>query len=609
MSALESLTARADALLSAGALAEARDLYRSALALEPRHSPALAGLGRILLAVHRPDAAVEPLTVALENAPHRLDIRADLAMALARTGQSEQALDIATPLPPTEGALTFRVDQLEALGRRQEALALLAEARSLYPESRELIRRQGILTRRAGRWEEAEPCWRALVLQDPEDASAWSSLGTTLAALGREAEAEAALTRATDLAPEEADWWYNRTHVLIERNQLEEALPLAERAVALAPNRPHCLTNLGICRLGLGDLEGALEAHEQAVALDPNEPEARYDLAWAQLTAGQWREGWRNHEARWRMPRFTSRRAPLPGRPWDGAPLAPGETLLLHAEQGLGDALMMARLVPVAAARARAKAGPAARVILECHGELVRLFASLDGPDEVIARSEAPPTTDAQIALMSLPHILDVTADHIPGTAPWLFLPFADPADPAPDRSSPGHPSPTRPPRIGLVWRGAPDNRMDSLRSCSLEAFAPLLKRRDIQWLSLQWDESDLSFPHLEKGLVGVRDMAGTARVIAGLDLVIGVDTSVIHLAGALGKEAWVLLARVPDYRWMLDRTDSPWYPRARLFRQTTRGDWSDPITQAVQALAQRHPPAAPSCIDPNEGFSRSLDR
>jgi Flp pilus assembly protein TadD len=591
MSVLESLTDRADALLAEGSLSEARDLYRSALAFEPDHPPALAGLGRILLAVNRPDAAVEPLTVALRNAPHRLDIRADLAMTLARLGQAENALDIARQLPSTEGALTFRVEQLEALGRRQEALACLAEARVLYPESRKLTRLQGVLARRESRWEEAEPCWQTLVSQDPEDASAWSSLGSTLAALGREEEADAALARATDLAPEEADWWYNRAHVLIDRNQLAEALPLAERAAALAPDRPHCLTNLGICRLGLGDLEGALDAHERAVALDPNEPEARYDLAWAQLTAGQWREGWRNHEARWHMPRFTGRRAPLPGRPWDGTPLAPGETLLLHAEQGLGDALMMARLVPIAAAQARAKAGSAARVILECHAELVRLFATLEGPDAVIALSEPPPAADVQAALMSLPLILNVTADHIPGTEPWVSVP---PDQFPPGCASPGYTPPNSPPRIGLVWRGAPDNRMDVLRSCPPEALSPLLDRRDIQWVSLQWGETPLPFPHLEEGLAGARDMADTARVIAGLDLVIGVDTSVIHLAGAQGKDAWVLLARVPDFRWMLDRTDSPWYPRIRLFRQTTRGNWGDPITHIARALAQRYPPTAP---------------
>ncbi|MCF8480235.1 MAG: tetratricopeptide repeat protein [Rhodospirillum sp.] len=582
MSVLETLTTRADAMLAEGHLAEARDLYRSALALTPRHAPALAGLGRILLAVNRPDAAVESLTVALRYAPDRVDIRADLAVAQARQGCPAAALETARSLPSTEGALGFQVDQLEILGQRDEALTLLARARVLFPTSQEMLRRQGVLFRRAGQWEDAEPCWRALVTASPEDASAWSSLGTTLAALGRDGEANTALSRATELEPEEADWWYNRAHVLIDRNQLEDALPLAERAAALAPDRPYCLTNLGVCRLGLGDAPGALEAHERAVALDPDEPEARYDLAWAQLTAGQWREGWRNHEARWRMPHFTSRRGPLAGRPWDGTPLEPGETLLLHAEQGLGDAVMMARLVPVAAARARAGAGAGAgvRVILECHGELVRLFEGLEGPDQVLARSETPPEAEAQAALMSLPHLLDLTAETIPGPVPWLPRPTPVPT-----------PAPICPPRVGLVWRGAPDNRMDILRSCPPPALVPLLERHDIQWVSLQWGEARPPFPNLEPGLAEARDMADTGRVIAGLDLVIGVDTSVIHLAGALDMDTWVLLARVPDYRWMLDRTDSPWYPRTRLFRQTTRGDWSAPVANLVQALARRYPP------------------
>jgi Flp pilus assembly protein TadD len=592
MSATEHLLHRADALLREGDVRGAADLYRLTLDRAPRNPDALAGLGRVFLASGQAAPAVTALGAALLAAPHRLDIRADLAVAQARNGAPALALVTAEDLPPTEGALEFRARQLEALGRRDDALALLDDALTHDAASLALRRLAGALARRAERWTEAETHWRRLTELAPTDAAAWSSLGNTLAALGRDTEAEAALRRALDLAPGEADWWYNLAHHLIARNRLEEALGPAERATTLAPDRAHAWTNLGVCRLGLGDVAGALAAHETAIRLDPNEPEARYDLAWAQLTAGLWREGWANHEARWAMPRFTSRRAPPPGRPWDGAPLAPGETLLLHAEQGLGDSLMMARLLPATLDRARSRAGAQARVVLECPATLSRLFETLPGLDAVAPRAETPPEADAQAALMSLPHLLDVTAESIPGAPPWLIAPPHPPwliAPPPPPIAA------VDGPRVGVVWRGAPENRMDILRSCPPEALAPLFALDHVRWISLQWGAAEPPHPAVAPGLLGARDMADTAAVLRTLDLVIGVDTSVVHLAGALGLEAWVLLARVPDYRWMLDREDSPWYPTLRLFRQTRRGEWGPVVTRVVEALTGRFPPRSRS--------------
>ncbi|MBK1675348.1 hypothetical protein CKO38_01375, partial [Rhodospirillum rubrum] len=421
----DGLIARADALREADALAEARDLYRLVLDRHPGHGPALAGLGRILLRLGQPAAALESLGAAAASDPTRLDWLADLAVALAGARRPAEALSAAEGLPATPGALGFRADRLEELGRRDQAIALLDDALRRHPEEAELHRRQGVLLRRAGRAAQAIAHWRALVALRPGDGAAWSSLGAGLGESGLDEEAEKALRRAVALAADEPDWTYNLAHFLIERDRLEDALPLLDAAVARAPGRAYYHTNLGVCRLGLGDIDGAIAAHRQALALDPDEPEARYDLAWALLLAGAWEEGWDAHEARWRMGRFTGRRAAGPAPTdwpmplWDGQPLGPDRTLLLHAEQGFGDSLMMARLIIPALERADA------RGIVACPPPLVDLLAHSLGPAlgsavRVVAQAETPPAADAHLPLMSLPHRLGVDSETIPGPDRWL---------------------------------------------------------------------------------------------------------------------------------------------------------------------------------------------
>ncbi|GEO81614.1 tetratricopeptide repeat protein [Pararhodospirillum oryzae] len=574
MGAVEVLVARADALAGGGALAEACDVYRVALDRDPRHGPALAGLGRALLGRGAPASAACVLRLAAAAAPERLDVTADLALALARSGDAAGALAVALEMPPTAGVLGFRAERLEELGRRDEALAGLTAARLLHPHEAALHRCHAVLARRAGQNDVAAAAWRALLAVDSGDARAWSSLGGVLEALGEENEAREAMRVALALDPSLADSLYNWAHVLIGRDQLEEALPWSRRAARLAPACGYIQTNLGVCLLGLGRVDAAVAAHRRAVALDPGDAEAAYDLAWALLTAGDWGAGWRFHEARWRLARFTSPRPPLPMPAWDGRPLPGNATLFLHAEQGLGDALMMARLIAPARARARAR-----RVVVECPAPLARVMGAVEGVDEVLARGAPVPPADAHLPLMSLPHRLGVTLDVLPGAVPWIHLPGEQPPAPAalpvPDAL-----------RVGLVWAGSPDNAMDRWRSCPAGALGPLLAVPGIHWVNLQLGPRARDLPGLPPALAEGGDLAETARTLATLDLVVGVDTAVIHLAGALGRPAWVLLAFAADFRWLRAGETSPWYPSLRLFRQTSRGDWPGLIDQVAETLA-----------------------
>ncbi len=594
------MTAKADAARSAGDWAGARDFYITALRLLPTHGPALHGLGRLLLDLNQPQAAVDPLEGAVRQEPGRLHWRLDLVTALARARRQEDALIALTPvhrlLPAESGPWRLRASLLDGQGHRQAAIALLRRACRCDPSDPLNHRNLAGLLRAEQALIPAREAYQRVLSLTPADAAAWSSLGGVLGALASGGDdgqgneiAEQALRRAHRLAPEEPDWTYNLAHHLTGRNRLEEALPLYVAACARTPERAHYHTNRGVCLRGLGDLPGAIAAHRQALALDPEDADARYNLAWALLTAGAWREGWQVHEDRWRLPRFAIHQSPHPAPTWDGSPLAAGETLLVQAEQGLGDTLMAARLLP--AARRQAFGNPAdsdaesdtrpGTVILEVPPELRRLAGGLDGVDRVITRDAPRPPANARLPLLSLPHRLAITPEHMPGQVPYLHLPSVKRGAGA------GQPVPA-PPRIGLVWAGSPDNPMDHLRTCPPALLAPLLEIPGISWQSLQFGPAaeSLRHPRLARPLDSARDMADTATVVAGLDLVIGVDTAVIHLAGALGRPAWVLLAHVPDYRWMLERTDTPWYPATRLFRQPERGDWAAVVRSVRQALA-----------------------
>jgi hypothetical protein len=333
------------------------------------------------------------------------------------------------------------------------------------------------------------------------------------------------------------------------------------------------LTNLGTAFQAKNDLPAALANYRQAIALRPALPQAHFNEAVCLLLAGEMREGWQKYEYRWQCEQRKFKRSFTPPL-WLGADSLTGKTLLVYPEQGLGDTLQFVRYVPLLAARG-------ATVLLEVQPRLHTLMNSLPGAKAVYARGEVLPDFDVHCPLLSLPLAFSTTLNDIPASVPYLQAP-ADKVAHWRERLGSSHA-----PRIGVVWSGGPYHKTDHLRSIPLEQFKAVLDP-NIRFFSLQKEVKEpdavilAATPEITPLGEQIADFADTAAIIANLDLVISVDTAVAHLAGALGKPTWILLPFAPDWRWLLGRDDSPWYPSARLFRQTTPGDW-DSVLQRVR--------------------------
>jgi hypothetical protein len=328
----------------------------------------------------------------------------------------------------------------------------------------------------------------------------------------------------------------------------------------------------------LGDFDAAIDCFRRAVALKPDFADAHSSLGVALLAKGKLDEGWVEYEWRWHTRDFRRGLRRYETKRWRGEP-RPDATLLVYAEQGFGDALQFARLLAPAAARV-------GRLLFEAQPELLQVMQGLAGPDQILARGGPPPRFDLQIPILSLPSLLGLSLDAIPGSIPYLR--------PEPERAASWAPriEALPRPRIGLVWQGNPRHPNDRNRSIALSALAPLIKRYDAGWVSLQKvggadaiDALGLAARIMDPS-AELEDFADTAALCIHLDLVIAVDTSVAHLAGALGRPVHLLLPQVPDFRWLLERADSPWYPSMRLFRQKRYGVWTEPLAELDAALA-----------------------
>jgi len=315
-------------------------------------------------------------------------------------------------------------------------------------------------------------------------------------------------------------------------------------------------------------------------------PDGHWNLALALLVQGHFPEGWEEYEWRWKTKGLLSPRQLLPQPLWDGRPLA-GRAILLHAEQGLGDTIQFIRYLPLVAQRG-------GRVIVECQPELQRLVQAMTPDIPVLARGQPLPDFAFQCPLLSLPKALGTTLATIPATVPYLHA-DAQNVQMWRDRLA-GHGSALK---VGLIWAGNPHHKNDRNRSVKLASLAPLAQVPGVQFYSLQKGAAAAQAKTPPPGMDlidrtdDLQDFADTAAMIANLDLVIAVDTSVVHLAGALAKPVWTLLPYCPDWRWLLKRQDSPWYPTMRLFRQPEIGDWDSVIQQLAAALANRLCPAA----------------
>jgi tetratricopeptide (TPR) repeat protein len=399
------------------------------------------------------------------------------------------------------------------------------------------------------------------------------TLGHALASQRKFDLAESAFRRALEINPAYFDAEANLGSCLFYLGRLDEALASHQRALAMSPEHPLALKNLAATLRALGRFDDALESYRRATSAAPLFAEAHRDEALLLLLLGRFDEGWSKYEWRWRASTLGAK--PIDGKRWDGRPLA-GRTILLFAEQGIGDALQMLRYVPLVAAKD-------GRVLLRMPPSLLRLAgAALDGA-VLVSQDADPPPFDCQAPLMSLPGLFATATSSIPAAVPYIRPPKDSREQWRRRLAGDGR-------RVGIVWAGNPDHENDHNRSIAFAHLRPLLGNKAVQFYSLQVGPSSADLSQTETGIIDLssrlEDFGETAAAIDALDLVITVDTAVAHLAGALGKPVWLLLPYVPDWRWLLERDDSPWYPTMRLFRQSRRGDWDEVIARVAQELS-----------------------
>ncbi|MGH6954259.1 MAG: tetratricopeptide repeat protein [Alphaproteobacteria bacterium] len=545
--------ARAWDELRAGDGAAAERRCREILAHHPRNGEALHLLGVRTQSEGRHQEAAELFLEAAAAAPENPNFRHRLGVALRALGRTEDSVEcfrIAVELSPDWP------DAQVALGNSLKAL---------------------------GRHEEAVEAHRAALALSPYSAEIWSDLALAYKAWGRHGESILCLERARTIAPECAEIRYNLGNALLAADRFEEAERSFRDALGLTPEHLGALVNLGVALKEQGRLGAAAVLFRRAIELRPDHADAHWNLALALLMAGTFDQGWEAYEWRRRIHGFPVRR--LDGPEWDGA-IRPGLRLLFHSEQGLGDTIQFVRY-----ARPLAEAG--VRVSLSCPRRLARLLGTSAGVESIVPDDRAAPPADAQLPLMSAPLRHGALAGPTPSPAPYLS---AEPELVNRWRARLGEGQRTL--KIGIAWQGNPAYQADRRRSIPLAKFAPLARLAGVRLYGLQVGPGreqlaaagdtgwfvDLG-SELDRGSDAFVD---TAAVMASLDLVISSDTAVPHLAGALGREVWLLLPRVPDWRWGLSGESTPWYPTMRLFRQSRAGDWDGVFAEVADALGRR---------------------
>jgi tetratricopeptide (TPR) repeat protein len=543
----EAMECRGSVLCDLGRLEEALLSYQRALAIRPDFAQALNGRGNVLRRMQRPADALESYDAALARVPDYPEALSNRGNALLELGRPEEALE------SFERALALDPDRPEILNNRGNALASLK------------------------RLAEAVADFERAAAVEPDFAEVHNNLANALLGLRRPEEALACAERALVLRPDYADALINRGNALRALMRLEEALASYDRALALQPDSPKVLSNRGTALMELGQLEEARVCFERALSFDPEHAGAHWNGALLSLLTGDFTTGFSEYEWRWKE-QFAELKRNFPQALWLGSGDLRGKTILLHAEQGLGDAIQFCRYAPHVAARG-------ATVLLEVQPEIRDLAVHLHGVSRVLVRGEPLPEFDFHCPLLSLPLAFRTTPETIPGEVPYLHIPpehvqrWRERLAALPEL------------RIGIGWQGNVNHYRDGYRSFPLSRFAEVARLPGISLISLQKGHgaeqlgdprNDFSVVDMTRDLVTFLD---TGAIMKNLDLVITADTAVAHLAGALGVPVWVALPYAPDWRWMLERDDSPWYPTMRLFRQRSPGDWNGVFAEICRAL------------------------
>ncbi|MBL8630432.1 MAG: tetratricopeptide repeat protein [Rhodospirillaceae bacterium] len=569
--------AQATALLEQGRTVEAIGLLQNAVAADAANAELRFTLGVALTESGDARLAAPVLLKATRLAPGWLAPRLMLAKALHTSGRSADALSVlrqtTQDMPDAADAWALYGNLARQSGDNAAAIDSYEHYLQLQPNDVGALNNLAVALRAQHRIHDAIAVYKTALRFTPDTGLLHANLGNALDAAGLSAEAEHHLRKAVGLMPGAPDAAYNLAAHLTREERPDEAAPILREIVLRHPDRWDAWTNLGVALVALGELREAEACYRAALGLAPSAPETHYNLAWLLLLDGQWREGWTEYEWRWQLPNFSSRKRAHTTPAWDGTP-QPGRTILLHAEQGLGDTIQFARFAKAVRAKCH-------RVIVDAPKGLIPLLQTIEGIDAVVDAAVPSPPHDVHAHLLGLPRLLGITPSSI-SPEPYVSTPTAI----APHLQLPA----TTRPRIGFVWAGSADNKIDRRRSCDVANFLTLAQATDADFVSLQIGPraQDLSEPkaNIVARIDGrAADWTETAQILAQIDLVISVDTAVAHLAGAMGKQTWILLPFSPDFRWLLTGAATPWYSSVRLFRQRVRGDWASLFHDVGQAL------------------------
>ena len=601
----------------AGRASAAAQIYRQILAVEPNHAPTLHLLGVVAGQQKQFASAIEYIQRAIQlkedEAPFHfnlghiyqelgkldeavacyrrvIELHPDSSEALLylghisrRQGKANEAIAFyrrtlkLTPRPEIHYQLAALLQQQ---GQRTEAIAAYRKACEQKPAYFEAHHRLGIAWQEQGQLDEAINCYRRALALDPNYAETHNNLGAALQLQGHLAAALDAYRRAVELKPHYAEAHYNLGIVYQELGHIDKAVDCYQQELLLKPEHAEAYNNLGNALKEQGHFDEAVRCIQRAIELKPDYAEARLNLSFVRLLRGDFERGWPDFESRWQLKGVNPRRCSQPQ--WDGGSLQ-GKTILLHAEQGLGDSIQFVRYASLVKARG-------ATIVLECQRPLLALLECCP-VDQVHAAGTELPTFDVHAPLMSLPGIFRTDLNTIPADVPYLSV------DPSIVEQWRSKLSPYDGFKIGIAWQGNPKHGRDRWRSFPLSSLARLAQIPGVRLISLQKGagteqlaEVRDSFSVVDLAEIldpNVDAMLETAAVMKNLDLVISCDSAVAHLAGALGVPVWIALPKVPDWRWQLERTDSPWYPTMRLYRQHERAHWEPVFAEMERSLRE----------------------
>jgi tetratricopeptide (TPR) repeat protein len=568
--------------LRAGRHLDAQICCQQALTLDAEHADTLHLMGQLSLHARQYDHALEWISRAIRREP-KTEYLTSLGNMLLQQGRREDALatfDKAAQLSPNDADVWRNLGNVLAeMGRPGDAILSFQHALKLNPRHWDAANKAALLLYPSERYEEALACFNLCDELQPNHFPTLYMRALTLRNLKRFEQALADNKRAHALDPTSADTCNNAGNVLRSLGRNEEALSWFDRSLKLQPNSPSVLTNKALSLSELRRFDEAFAVYRRARAIDPGHVATDWNLALLQMLTGDFEAGWAGREARWKIPIVLAGYPRLSQPKWLGEEPIAGKTLLLRADEGLGDSIQFVRYVPMVASRG-------ARVILVVHDELCPLLPGLADVSQCLPKSaETLPAFDFHCPLSSLPLAFGTRLETIPVEKSYLPPPAADRV-----QAWEGRLGPHAKLRVGLVWSGNPKHNNDHNRSIPLRMLARILGV-DATFISLQKDpRPDDKATLLERSEIvdltqHLTDFAETAALVSCLDLVITVDTSVAHLAGALGRPTWILLPYTPDYRWLLDRDDSPWYPSVRLFRQDETRDYARVINRVRSEL------------------------